>query len=256
MPSGVYPRKPRPPFVPGMTAEELRTILREIAFSPKSFARVAPRDYRTIRQWVKAGVPKESVHVVHETVAKIRAEGIKGHTKTGRPRLRERRVLKSELTVERLREVVDYDPTTGIFRWKVHRSCNRIGGLAGTGSRLGYRVINIDGTLYGEHLLAWYHFYGRWPKREIDHKDCDPSNNRIQNLREADRSNQTANTRISARNTSGFKGVTKTKSGKWRAQIVHRGKHYNLGDFHTAEEAADAYRQAAERLHGEFARAA
>jgi hypothetical protein len=57
-------------------------------------------------------------------------------------------------------------------------------------------------------------------------------------------------------NTSGFKGVTATKDGDFKAFIRHSGKKLYLGRFATASEAHSAYAEKAEELNGAFARAA
>lgn len=96
----------------------------------------------------------------------------------------------------------------------------------------------------------------RGDKREVDHWSLDTLDNRKENLRIATRSQNNCNRGMRKDNTSGFKGVTRHrfKSGYWIAQIMHHGKGYNLGHFPTKEQAAQAYREAALRMHGEFAR--
>jgi hypothetical protein len=89
----------------------------------------------------------------------------------------------------------------------------------------------------------------------IDHINGDSLDNRIENLREATQSLNGANSKLAKSNTSGFKGVTWRKdTKKWMAQITKNKKHYNLGSFENIEAAATAYRIAAEKLFGEFAR--
>jgi hypothetical protein len=95
--------------------------------------------------------------------------------------------------------------------------------------------------------------YGEWPTDLIDHANGDPSDNRLCNLREANRATNAANARRPRDNTSGFKGVSWAKSArKWRATLA--GKH--IGIYDTKEDAASAYARAAKELHGEFARSA
>lgn len=165
----------------------------------------------------------------------------------------------------RLKKLLSYDPETGIFiRIFVLRAQvtpRYVGKVAGTikkGSQSsggGYRIIEIDGHRYRAHHLAWLYMTGKWPKSEIDHRDGERDNNRWVNLREATRSQNLGNARIPSTNKSGLKGACFDKSrGKWLAQIVIRGVHYHLGRYDTAEEAAEAYKQAALEHHGEFAR--
>ena len=121
--------------------------------------------------------------------------------------------------------------------------------VAGCKSR-GYIVVRVDLVLHQAHRLAWLYVHGSWPVDQIDHINCDPSDNRICNLREATPAQNQANTRSYAK--SGFKGVRKNFS-KWNAYIGGRTfKH--LGSFDTPEEANAAYLTAARARSGEFAR--
>ncbi|EIU7141728.1 HNH endonuclease [Pseudomonas aeruginosa] len=87
----------------------------------------------------------------------------------------------------------------------------------------------------------------------VDHRDGDKLNNRRSNLREATQGENAKNTRLAKNNSSGFKGVSKTAEGRWRARITVGRKEIRLGNFDTREEAAAAYDRAALQLHGEFA---
>lgn len=160
------------------------------------------------------------------------------------------------LDAERLREVLSYDPETGVFRWLVSRpgkaSAGTVAGKVGTD---GHRSIRFGGFTYQAHRLAWLYVHGVWPSDVIDHKDCQPDNNRIANLREATLSQNAANSRLSARNTSGVKGVNWHRAtGKWVASIGQNGRRHHLGLFTSIEEAATARIAAANRVYGEFAR--
>lgn len=163
-----------------------------------------------------------------------------------------------ELTHERLLEVVHYNPNTGIFKYiddirSVRRAKPRKDG--GTYTHHGYLSIIIDGRYYPAHRLAWFYVYKRWPDKEIDHINCIPNDNRIENLREAGRAQQTANMRKPKTNTSGYKGVSWCSSKKmWRAEIKHEGKTRILGYHDNPKEAHTLYRLTATKLKGEFAR--
>jgi hypothetical protein len=92
----------------------------------------------------------------------------------------------------------------------------------------------------------------------IDHINGDRLDNRIENLRTATYSQNSANAKRHSRNTSGLKGASKRfKNGKWtgrwQASITYQRKQINLGYFDTKEEAHAAYLEAARRLQGEFA---
>ena len=102
-------------------------------------------------------------------------------------------MTNSQLTVERLRELLSYDPATGKFLWRVGRQCMRAGAVAGATEVQGYRVIKIDGKIYKAHRLAWLYVTGEWPPEEIDHKNTDPQDNVWSNLRLATHSQNQAN---------------------------------------------------------------
>ena len=106
------------------------------------------------------------------------------------------------------------------------------------------------------HNVVYTRAYGPLPPGfEIDHRDLDRMNNRRENLRLATRDQNVKNRPMASHNTSGFKGVTFVKlRGNWLAQIVIDGAYHYLGHHSTREAAYEAYKEAATRLHGEFAR--
>lgn len=158
--------------------------------------------------------------------------------------------MKSNLTVERLRERLHYNCDTGIFTWPNGR-------VAGCRSADGYLSIRIDGTIFRANRLAWLWMTGEWPIYNIDHADSDFSNDRWGNLRLATQSQNSANRRIASNNSSGIKGVSWYKKyGKWAAHIKKNGRREFLGYFENIEDASAAYATAAVKLFGEFARAA
>lgn len=162
----------------------------------------------------------------------------------------------AELTQARLKEVLNYDPETGIFlRIKTINSRAKIGGKVGCLNRSGYYVISIDYELHYLHRLAWVFMYGYWPSNQIDHINGVKSDNRIANLREVTNKQNTRNSKIKKSNKSGYKGVSWSKiAGKWHAQITVEGSNNHLGYFDVAEEAHKVYCEAAHRYFGEFAR--
>lgn len=162
------------------------------------------------------------------------------------------------LTLNRLKELLYYDAETGLFTRKVGRSGPnaRAGDIAGCDNGQGYVRIYVDGVPYKAHRLAWFYMTGEWVD-EVDHRDTDRSNNRWDNLREATRSQNRTNCAAYRNNTSGYKGVSFYKrTGKWKAQIQKEGRKISLGYFETPEAAHAAYIDAANRLFGQFARAA
>lgn len=157
------------------------------------------------------------------------------------------------ITQDRLKEILDYDPETGVFRWRVSPRPGRIiaGQVSGCIKNTGYRCIQIDNMSYSEHRLAWLYIYGEWPPNQMDHVNTIRNDNRIANLRLASASENCRNrTNI---NKSGYKGVS-WRYNKWRAGIKIKGKSYHLGCFPTLEMAHAAYCEAAKKFFGEFAR--
>jgi hypothetical protein len=162
------------------------------------------------------------------------------------------------LTAERLRELVHYDPETGIFVWLAStnmRGPRRGGKEAGGTTTYGYRRIRIDQNDYQSHRLAWLYTHGEWPSGEIDHINCVRDDNRLVNLRPASRAQQSANASKRSDNTSGLKGVSWNKQRqKWQAMIAVNRRSMNLGCFDNRDAAQAAYRAAAEKHFGEFAK--
>ena len=157
-----------------------------------------------------------------------------------------------DITVKSLRGLLDYDPDTGIFCWRVSRG-NRIkvGAAAGTVSSNSYAVIKINGMPFKAHRLAWLHFHGVWPEHQIDHIDENKSNNRISNLRDVPQSmNQHNAIKPRKDGTSGYRGVSWDKGKtRWRAQIEVNGQKQYIGLFDTPKAAHAAYLAAKLRLH-------
>lgn len=156
---------------------------------------------------------------------------------------------RDSLTADELRRLLTYDPSTGLFRWAVKRSGVRYGEIAG--SFHDYCRIRINRLEYKAHRLAWLYVHGRWPVGDIDHINGNPSDNRIENLRECSHAQNLTNTKLRSDNTSRMKGVGKIRNlNLWRATF--RGRH--IGCFKTPEEAFAAYAEAARTEAGEFAR--
>jgi len=148
-----------------------------------------------------------------------------------------------------MKSLLDYNPETGVFTWKVSRRWVKKGTIAGTITSSGYRQIMVEGKRYCAHRLAWFFYYNEWPKGHLDHKDRDRANNRISNLRECTpRENGQNSTR--SRGSSKYQGVTwYKKANKWRARIRVNKKLIYLGSFDDELEAANAYTEAKEKYH-------
>lgn len=158
-----------------------------------------------------------------------------------------------ELTQERLKQVLHYDAETGVFTRKVMRGRpSRTPGAGVKDNIYGYILMGVDGRLYRAHRLAWLYIYGRFPAHHLDHINGVRDDNRIINLREATVSQNQCNRAGTSK--TGFKGVYfLARTGRWYAMIQHQKKKHFLGYHDTPEAAAIAYRDAAERMFGEFA---
>lgn len=158
------------------------------------------------------------------------------------------------LTQYRLKELLSYDENTGDFTWIKKGHGIKIGRIAGTTTKHTYRQIMIDNKTYLSHRLVWLYVYGYFPDKLIDHINGNGLDNRINNLREADHSQNLHNSRLCKRNTSGFKGVFwHCSNKKWYAQININGKNKHLGFFDSKYLANEAVSVARYKYHGEFA---
>ena len=164
------------------------------------------------------------------------------------------------LTAEFVRSVLDYDPQTGILRWR-HRwdrpqqwNTRYSGTVAGQINN-GYRCIQVerDKGAYNAARLAWLYVTGEWPLDQIDHINGIRDDNRWRNLRAASNAENNRNRGAQSNNGTGLRGVSRWGK-RWQARISVDGRQVRVGAFDTPEEAAAAYAAAARRLHGEFAR--
>jgi len=159
--------------------------------------------------------------------------------------------------LELVHKLLDYDPEKGSFYWKDNRGRKGCMGKQAGSPHKGYVSIHINGKDYMAHRLAWLICNGQDPgSKQIDHINGDKSDNRFANLRLATNSQNACNRSVSARNTSGFKGVSYSrKKQAWKADVRINGATQHLGYFATPELAHMAYCKAAAELHGDFARA-
>jgi len=159
------------------------------------------------------------------------------------------------MSIERLKQLLSYDPETGVFRWIAEpKGGRKIGAVAGQQDGKYWRI-NVDRKLHRAHRLAWAFVHGEWPADQIDHRDNNPLNNAISNLRPASNAKNCANRGARSDSKSGVRGVCWHKrSQMWIAKVTKDGVEHHVGYFASLDEARAARNEAATRLHGEFVR--
>ncbi len=161
-------------------------------------------------------------------------------------------MASANLTAARLRELLHYDPLTGIFKRRISTSQNaRAGDVAGSIEAAGYIRIAVDGKRYRAHRLAWLYMTGEWPALMVDHEDTNKQNNRWINLREATHSSNCQNIKRSHKDSStGHLGVTFCVRRQLFIARIWDGKHNRyLGQYDDPEMAHQAYVEAKRKLH-------
>ena len=143
---------------------------------------------------------------------------------------------------QRLKELLNYDPVTGVFTNTDRRSTSaKPYQIAGSLTDKGYLTTWLDNRHYRLHRLAWVYVYGVWPTKNLDHINQVKSDNRVLNLREATSSENMQNVSNFSHNTSGHKGITWHKqAGKWNAKIKINGRNISMGVFDDINQAIAA----------------
>lgn len=161
------------------------------------------------------------------------------------------------ITLERARQLVAYCPETGIFTWKLNRRGSaRAGAVAGCDDGSGYWRIGLDRGSYLAHRLAWLFAYGDWPAHEIDHRNGVRSDNRVENLRSATKTENMRNRGLHRNSTTGVSGVHfDARKQRYRARIKIGGANKSLGFFKSLDDAAAARQRAEQEHFGAFWRA-
>lgn len=156
------------------------------------------------------------------------------------------------LTQDRLKELLSYDPLSGLFIRLVRLGNNsKLDRSAGIIDTHGYLECSVDSKRYRLHRLAWLYMHGEFPIGDIDHINGIRNDNRIDNLRIASRIKNSQNKKnASSNNKTGLLGVFFHKQNKrYTAQIRINGKNKHLGMFDTPELAHQAYLIAKRQFH-------
>lgn len=158
-----------------------------------------------------------------------------------------------------LRSLFSYHPEGYLIRRRTFARCNFVGEIVrGTTKNRArpYRTLKIFKRTFYMHRIIWAVVHGRHPRKLIDHINRDKSDNRIENLREADHRQNGYNTKINTRNKTGHRNINyrpHLKSKPWRVRLSGpSGKEIFVGHFSSKAAAVRAQKQAVARLHGEF----
>ena len=164
--------------------------------------------------------------------------------------------MKDYATQEQLKNLFTYNPDTGELIRKISSGGFKKGSVAGSLTKYGYLCVRVNYRLYQIHRLIWVYVHGYFPNKDIDHINRVRTDNRLENLREATRSQNLRNKEKSNKNISGYKGVSFfARDKKWMASIQINGKKKYLGYFDTPLSAHEAYKNFAEKHFGEFSHA-
>lgn len=153
---------------------------------------------------------------------------------------------------ESLKQRLDYNPETGVLTWAYSKPGITKGKVVGHPNKSGrFTQVMLDRKSYLAHRIIWKWMTGEDPPSLIDHINHDPHDNRWENLRLATHAENSQNKRGWGKHK---KGVRKNTCGKtFGAEIRVEGKNFYLGCFKTEDEAHQAYCEAAELLHRQFA---
>jgi hypothetical protein len=160
-----------------------------------------------------------------------------------------------ELSPDNIREIFNYKD--GLLFWKIRPSHNvQIGDIAGSigqKNKKPRRVVAYKNKDYLVARLIFCYHKGYFPKG-VDHEDRNPLNDKIENLRECDQSQNIANSSSRKNSTSKYLGVHYYNRDRvWIASITKNGNHIVIGRYDIEQKAALAYNRAAVLYHKEFA---
>lgn len=165
-----------------------------------------------------------------------------------------------------MKECLRLDSVTGELWWICrpleHFKSKRIQNLWNSkyvGKRAGYTYpknkrtfFKLDGRNYYNSIVCWALYYNKWPTKQIDHIDRNPDNNKPQNLREADFSQQQGNINIRKSNKLGYRNIYKSRNGSYIVDVRKNRTRY-VKTFQKLSDAASWASTKRLELYGEFA---
>jgi hypothetical protein len=178
---------------------------------------------------------------------------------------------REDITIEYLKECFRYEDgklfwlLRPVYHFKNAWGCNTFnarfagkeaGCVVGINKRKSQKrwYIGIHGYMFYRSIIVYILHNNCFPKNDIDHKDTNQLNDLIGNLRLATEIQNGQNRTININNTCGYKGVTyNRRSQKYTARIVIDRNRKFLGYFNSADDAHNAYVNAAKKYFGEFA---
>lgn len=142
--------------------------------------------------------------------------------------------LKKRLTQTRLKKLLNFDPTIGIFTWKVSRGGRRPGEIAGSLGTDGYWYIMIDYKKYHAARLSWLYVYGYVPENFLSRSNCKKNLNWISNVRGVPQIyNFWKKKAVKKKKKTDIKGIyLDRKYKKWRVTIKRESKTAYLGTYY------------------------
>ena len=162
-------------------------------------------------------------------------------------------IVRRTPSQEELKSLIHYDPETGAITHLQSRGKARRGEPAGSVNKVGYLEVRLLNRIMSGQRIAWLYMTGSLPEQpvSVDHVNGDRADNRWLNLRLATYEQQSWNAPAHHHNQSGLKGAWPCKStGRWVSMLQCGKRRLWLGRFDTAEQAHEAWINAAIKERG------
>ncbi len=150
------------------------------------------------------------------------------------------------ITQAQLKELLHYDPDTGVFTYRVNRGGQCRGNCAGYLTSQGYIMIQIAHRAYKAHRLVFLYMVGSFPINDTDHINGIKSDNRWSNLRDVTASVNVHNrSKPPTNNNTGVTGVSWSEHHRrWNVRIMVKKRRLSLGYFKNFDDAVKARKDA------------